>query len=53
MARYHCSNCREVLSEDKIKKVAIGTDRAVVFCAACNCYVTLEEKVAPKPSKPE
>ena len=44
---YHCSNCREKLPESAVKKIAIGTDRNVVFCAACNCYVTLEEQKAP------
>ena len=48
MPTYHCSNCREKLADDAVKKIAIGTDRNVVFCKACNCYVTLEEKkVAP------
>jgi hypothetical protein len=46
---YHCSNCRETLKEEGLKKVAIGAGRNVVFCANCNCYVTIEEtvKVAP------
>lgn len=53
MAGYHCSNCRENIPADKLKKVAIGADRNVLFCGSCNCYVTLEEpnplakKVAP------
>lgn len=55
MAKYYCSNCRENLPVDSLKKVAIGVDRNVVFCGSCNCYVTLEEpksltaKAAEKP----
>jgi transcription elongation factor Elf1 len=47
MAGYHCSNCRENIAN--LKKVSIGEDRNVVFCGACNCYVTIEEpRVAAK-----
>ena len=40
---YHCANCREALKEESLKKIAIGSGRNVVFCANCNCYVTIEE----------
>ncbi len=46
MAGYHCSNCRENIAN--LKKVNIGEDRNVVFCGACNCYVTIEE---PRPGQ--
>ena len=41
MAGYHCSNCRENIAN--LKKISIGDNRNVVFCGACNCYVTIEE----------
>lgn len=43
---YHCSNCREAIAADNLKKIAIGEARNVVFCGNCNCYVTIEE---PRP----
>lgn len=54
-ATYYCSNCRESIAEDKLKKVAIGADRNVVFCKSCNCYVTLEQPapLSSKPSQPK
>ena len=57
---YHCSNCREKLKEDGLKKVSIGQERNVVFCSECNCYVAIEEpkkvqakKEAPQPQQPQ
>lgn len=49
---YHCSNCREPIAN--LKKVSIGQDRNVLFCGACNCYVTIEEPrpVQAKPTSP-
>ena len=50
---YHCSNCREVLKEESLKKVAIGAGRSVVFCGQCNCYVAIQEPAkasAPVPA---
>lgn len=41
MSNYHCSNCRENIAN--LKKISIGENRNVVFCGACNCYVTIEE----------
>lgn len=49
---YYCSNCREKISPDALKKIAIGEARNVLFCGNCNCYVTIEEtkKAAAAPS---
>jgi uncharacterized CHY-type Zn-finger protein len=51
---YHCSNCRENIATDNLKKISIGEARNVVFCGNCNCYVTIEEPrvAAPAPAKP-
>lgn len=49
---YHCSNCREAIATDNLKKIAIGEARNVVFCGNCNCYVTIEEpREAAKPTE--
>ena len=48
MAKYNCSNCREVRDTETLKKVSIGKDRFVLFCGDCNCYVAIQEPVAVK-----
>ena len=45
MGKINCSNCREVITEEDLKKVAIGKGRNVVFCAKCNCYLTIQEPI--------
>lgn len=47
---YYCSNCRENIKADSLKKVPVGQDRNVVFCGTCNCYVALEEPKAKAPA---
>ena len=44
----YCSNCRETVKTDELKKIAIGKDRNVVFCAECNCYIAIEDKLPVK-----
>ena len=46
---YYCTNCRENVPTDGLKKVSIGKDRNVVFCGSCNCYVNIEQ---PAPLAP-
>jgi len=50
MSNYHCANCREKLEDSGVRKTAIGSNRSLVFCASCNCYIRLEDKTPPKAS---
>ena len=51
---YHCANCREEFDEKGVKKTAIGSNRNLVFCASCNCYIQLEDKNPKKtPQAPQ
>lgn len=51
MASPYCSNCRESIPADSLKRIAIGTGRSVVFCGSCNCYVAIEDKTPATPVK--